>query len=354
MPHFQKTSSSAPNSSSQVFLRTFLVAIASVFINTVTASEDIYAVQSRISTPNFQLFLQIDDDSTAGASGALFGPLGGVYAATFMNDVFYGVELSNGTFIDYLVTIPHKDALVGQGSRVTGTPIGFPNIEGLANVNGTLIASSVNFAGHHTEFISINPVTGVGTSIGTGSTDVMIFGLAYDPIAGVLYGAGKPNATVSGHNLYSINPATGATTFVGSLGTKIEGLTFSKTIGLIGIFDHLYSIDPATGAATRIGSTDYIDGKPGTLNGCYAVAAIPPEGLPAPFKITSITNAAGEFTVTWPSETGFSYQLRFTSDLSGAWGDAGAAQSGTGSQLSVTHTPGVAAGFYHVVKTASP
>jgi hypothetical protein len=56
----------------------------------------------------------IDDDSTVGASGSLFGPVGGVCAATFMNDVFYGGELSNETSIDYLVTIPHTGDLVGR------------------------------------------------------------------------------------------------------------------------------------------------------------------------------------------------------------------------------------------------
>jgi len=321
---------------------------------TARAENDIYAVQSRISTPNFQLFLQINDDSTVGVSGPLFSPLGGVYAATFLDDIFYGVELENGTFVDYLATIPHAGGLVGQGGRVAATPIGFPAIEGLANVDGTLIASSVNFAGHHTEFISINPTTGVGTSIGTGSTDVMIFGLAYDPVAEVLYGAGKPNATVSGHNLYTIDPATGATTFVGALGTKIESLTFSASLGLIGAFDHLYSIDTNTGAASQIGTSDYVDGNPGTLNGIYAVAAIPPVAAPGPFEITSIVDVAGEFTVTWNSEAGFDYQLRFSPNLSGPWSDVGLSQSGTGGPLSGVHTPGVANGFYHVVKTTAP
>lgn len=131
MSQSRKKQESLPNSSSRFFLRAFSVAIAFFVVSAATAAEDIYAVQSRISTPNFQLFLQIDDNSTVGVSGSLFGPEGGVYAATFMNDVFCGVELSNGTPIDYLVTIPHTGALVAQGSRLTGTPIGFPTIEGL-------------------------------------------------------------------------------------------------------------------------------------------------------------------------------------------------------------------------------
>ena len=319
------------------------------------AADDIYAVQSRISSPNFQLFNNLNDDSTVASSVPLFSPFGGVYAATFMNGVFYGVELENGTFVDYLVTIPHTGPLVGQGSRVSANSVGFPSVEGLANVNGTLVASSVQFAAHRTEFITINPATGVGTSIGSGSTDVMIFGLAYDPIGGVLYGAGKPFDTVSGYNLYTINPATGATTFVGSLGTQIESLTYSMTHGLIGTFDHLYAINTSTGAASQIGTTDYTDGMAGSLNGIYAVAAIPPVGALPPFAITSITHSAGQFMLTWPSETGFHYQLRHSpTGAPGSWSNAGSSQAGTGSPLNASHTPGGSDGFYSVVKTVAP
>ncbi len=82
----------------------------------VFAVADIYAVQSRISMPNFQSFNQINADSMIGDSGPLYSPAGGVYAAAFLGGIFCGIELENGTFFDYLVTIPHVgDA---SGSRV--------------------------------------------------------------------------------------------------------------------------------------------------------------------------------------------------------------------------------------------
>ena len=241
----------------------------------------IYSVQLRPSTPNFQLFLNLNDNSTIVTPNApLYQLTGGIYAGAFLKGVFYGIELENNTFVDYLVTIPHEGNALGV--RVNpGTPVGFPNVEGLAAVDGKLIGASVNFSGHQTTLIEINPETGAGTAIGNSSTDVMLVGLTYDPVGKVLYGAGIPFATVNGHNLFTIDPLSGATTLIGPLGTEIQGLAWNHTLGLIGTFDHLYTINAQTGAATQVGTTDFTDGKgkgPGIFNGLYAAAALVPTG----------------------------------------------------------------------------
>jgi len=243
----------------------------------------LFAVQSRLSTPNFQLFLGIDDAGAVAATGPLYGPAGGVYGADFLGTTFFAVELDNGGVQEFLVTVPHEGGLVGQGTRVSATPIGFPNVEGLAVVEGTLLAVSLDFAGHETRLLAVNPATGVGTLVGTGTRNVMLVGLAWDARAGVLYGAGIPfggqevNA-VDEPTLFRVDPSNGATSVVGPLGATIQTLTWDTDLGLLGAYEQLYTINKTTGEASLLGSTDFSDGKPGTFNGIYAMGAPIPEG----------------------------------------------------------------------------
>ncbi len=181
----------------------------------------------------------------------------------------------------------------------------------------------------------------------------MIFGLAYNPASGVLYGVSKPNATVSGFNLWTINPATGATTLVGSLGIRMESLTWSATHGLIGAFEDLYSINIGTAAVTQIGGTSYNNGVSGAglFNGLYALAAIPPAAPAGSFEIVSVTHSAGQIEVEWTSETGFNYQLEFSvTGTAESWTPVSAILPGTAGTMSATHTPGGPVGLY-VVRT---
>src|SRR3954447_25397965 len=84
--------------------------------------------------------------------------------------------------------------------------------------------------------------------------------------APVLYGATGVTAadTLPASNLYTINPDTGATTSVGSIGKAVTGLAFDGTDGtlygvtagvqLAGTTRDLLKINPATGASTVVGS----------------------------------------------------------------------------------------------------
>ncbi len=79
-------------------------------------------------------------------------------------------------------------------------------------------------------------------------------GLTIDPVAGTFYAS---TAT----DLYTIDPATGASTLVGPFGTSLmidiamnpAGEMYGHDIGT----DSIYQINPATGAATLIGPTGY-------------------------------------------------------------------------------------------------
>src|SRR6478752_9650871 len=85
--------------------------------------------------------------------------------------------------------------------------------------------------------------------------------------APVLYGATGVAAddTLPASNLYTINPDTGAATSIGSIGEAITGLAFDNADGgklygvtagvyLSGAERQLLLINPATGASTVVGS----------------------------------------------------------------------------------------------------
>ena len=265
---------SNPNRIKNLNISLLTVVLVAAVLAMPTQSDEIFAVQSRVSTPNFQLFLELNNDSSVNSSGPLFGPAGGVYGMTFLDDTAYAIELENGTFDDYLATIPHEGALVGQGSRVSTNAVGFPAVESLANVNGQLYATSLDFPGHETTLITIDETTGIGTAVGTGDRDVMIVGLAFDPASQMLYGAGMPfGDLVDDPNLYSLDVTTGATSLIGNMGQGIQSLAWHEDLGLIGAFDRLYQIDTTSGIATALGTQDFTDGMPGTFNGLYSLAS---------------------------------------------------------------------------------
>lgn len=343
-------------------LRPSLLACAACLLGTgmiepsqATAADRIYAVQNRASTPNFQLFLNLRSDSTTASSGALFSPAGGVYAAEFRGDTLYATELPNGQANNFLVTIPHQGPLVGQGQRVSANPIGFTDIEGLATVEGTLYAVSVNYSGHHTRLITINHTTGVGTLIGTTGTDILLVGLAYDLIAGVLYGAGIPFASESQAKLYRVNSATAEAIVIGPLGAAIQSLSWDAELGLIGAFAKLYRINPQTGAATQIGTNDFTDNKPATVNGIYALAAhVPPDVLPFTLRSIAVTN--NDVVLSWNSASNVAYQVESRASLSsGAWANLGGVIVANGVTTAYTNVGGGSAlmNFYRVKSGAT-
>lgn len=105
--------------------------------------------------------------------------------------------------------------------------------------------------------IKIDTTTGVPTTVG--STNVEIYGLAYDHSTDKLYGT---NTTSSGNSiLYEINYQNGSTTQIGNIcsGTII-GLAADINGNLYGINmtdDKLYKIDKSNGTGTAIGSLEY-------------------------------------------------------------------------------------------------
>ncbi len=105
-----------------------------------------------------------------------------------------------------------------------------------------------------------DPATGAFVAIGT-STPVpghLWTGLAVDPMLGTIYATSSDEDTTS--TLYTLDPATGAATFVGS--TTVARLLVAIAMNCDGelyahdvIEDAIYQLDPVTGTPTLVGPT---------------------------------------------------------------------------------------------------
>ena len=349
------------------FKATLICLVCLLSSSAAVAQALVYGIQTRtdspMSQPRWQLFLCINDDSSiANPLSALFNDGSGVFGAAFKDGIFYHVEWESGTSNYYLATTAHEGN--ANSSRVSGTPIGFVEMNALANVEGQLMAISLDTPNHVSLLISIDDSNGTGTLIGQGSFNVILRGLAYDPLNKVLYGAGIPwggGATaVNENNLYTVDTATGATTLVGDMGTRLESLTWTPSRGLVGAFDRLYQVDTNTGTATPIGETDLTDGQgvgPEIDNGVWALAAqanLDDIEL-TPFSVTSMDiNGEGQLQISWDSLTARTFWVECNSTLDGeTWNKVSPDLPGEPVSMSYTIADPISLDprFYRVVKS---
>jgi hypothetical protein len=119
--------------------------------------------------------------------------------------------------------------------------------------------------------LAINPLTGAATA-GPNYTGASISAMAYDPLNTTFYGI----SAVS-HDLYTLNPATGSTTLVGSAGVSfVGGIGFAISqsggyfCGTVGGQAEFFMVNLSTGALSLIGDV----GAPGVFTGlnCITVA----------------------------------------------------------------------------------
>jgi hypothetical protein len=158
---------------------------------------------------------------------------------------------------------------------------------------------------------TINPDTGATTSVG--SIGQAITGLAVDGTSGTLYGV-TAGVQLAGTErlLVTINPATGASTVVGSLGAnEIEDIAFSALGQLYGwneTGDDLVRISKATGAIEKVGESNqgvtFGDGLAFDRNG--ALYGLLDGDFGHVFKIDPTTGAvtAGPRLTGSPNKTG--------------------------------------------------
>lgn len=108
------------------------------------------------------------------------------------------------------------------------------------------------------QFVTISTADGTRTVIGTATPTGNWTGVTGTADGGTLYASSSVCGTES--YLYTIDPATGASTLVGSMrpGSCMIDIAINAEGEMYGVDivdDSLYSIDTATGAATYIGST---------------------------------------------------------------------------------------------------
>jgi PEP-CTERM motif len=106
-------------------------------------------------------------------------------------------------------------------------------------------ASVIYGAGDNNQLYTINPTTGVTTPLG--SMGVTMFDIA--EFNGKLYGID------SSSELYSINPSTAAATPIGATGQSFNALTFNSAgvLYAAGVdTKDMYTINTSTGAATKV------------------------------------------------------------------------------------------------------
>lgn len=296
-----------------------MLALYSSSINS-SGQSNLFGVQIRASSPDpqprWQLFNNINDDFiVSNPLNTLFNDGSGVYGAAIRDGIFYQVELMNNSTQYFFATTATEGN--STTTRVGQADIGFGDVEGLANVEGQLMGISLDLSGHVSRLISIDHATGLGTLIGQGSFNVILRGLAYDPIAKILYGAGIPwgdgETAVNENNLYRINTSIGATSLIGDMSTRLESLAWTANLRLAGAFDHLYKINNTTGAATQIGDGDFTAGlgtSQGSINGIWALAGtVNLDDIELlSFSITSVSlNSEGQLELIWDSESGLSF-----------------------------------------------
>ena len=137
---------------------------------------------------------------------------GAIIALEFVGDTLYGILLDfNNT--SKLVTIDH----VNDGAVTILGSTGYSRVDGLAYdlPTGRMYGVAIGLQGG--ELITIDPTTGLGTSVGPTGSNSQIVALEFGP-DGQLYGATSSN----GGTLVTINTANGEATEVGTIAAAAD------------------------------------------------------------------------------------------------------------------------------------
>lgn len=141
------------------------------------------------------------------------------------------------------------DLATGDANPVGGDVVGFDKIEGLSIQPGTGVLYGLDTESD--VLITIDTATGVGTLVGSLGTDMRDAGLAFAD-DGALYAATDLG---DDDGFYSVNPASGAATFIADEDSDAHALAFFEGVmyGILDADDNLNTIDVTTGVGTEIG-----------------------------------------------------------------------------------------------------
>ena len=184
--------------------------------------------------------LLLIDPATGGATSV--GPFGFTSVQDLAFDPDTGTLYGVDGVTDQLITI---DEATGAGVAVG--PLGLNGAGGLAFDPD----AAKLYATSPSDLLAVDTATGAATAVGPHGVGTMS-GLAFDPFADVLYGV-----SLSQNNLYTLDPETGAATYVGNLGTFVYCLASSSSPGTIYGVDsssivQLITIDTATALVTPV------------------------------------------------------------------------------------------------------
>lgn len=219
---------------------------------TCGAVEGVYAFGANGNNSGvFYLNTGIWETSNATASGLRGG--------TIINGVFYGVNTANN--FGYF-----------NSTMNTWTDIGPIGVAGQAFIVSMAYDAindkiySIGLAGTYPaftiSFIEIDPVTGAGTIVSTGSVSSCLLAIA-GSASGQIYGA--VHSDVGNGSFYSIDPITGTMTLIGDMGSNLssyfQSMAFHPTTDVCylqafddtGLMNGTYTIDVVTGVATGAG-----------------------------------------------------------------------------------------------------
>jgi len=191
-------------------------------------------------------FITVESTTGVATLVATFNPAGQYFALEFTPDgTLWAIEMGTGQ----LYTV---DPATGALTAV-GTPIVNALFTQLASDSDGNLYATDNTIG---SLYSIHKVTGRATAIGSTGLGVNV-GVSFNT-AGALYGADGAALTLN-----TVEPATGATTFVAPItgfAANWVGLAIDQAAGTAYMMDFtptgsLYTLDLATGEATLVGAT---------------------------------------------------------------------------------------------------
>ncbi|MGO9275200.1 MAG: DUF6923 family protein [Terriglobia bacterium] len=152
------------------------------------------------------------------------------------------------------------------------------------------------YGGNGNTLYQVNPVNGTVSAVGSGSIS------AYELMG---FTPGGLFALDPSGNLYSVNPGTGATTLIGSIGLTLDPASISLSVGSSTLYFQddgtLYSLNTSTGAPTRIGNTLFTFGGPVFENGTLFAVQQYPKGI----YTLDPTTGATTFVATPSGPSGF-------------------------------------------------
>jgi len=215
------------------------------------------------------------------ATGTLYAANDSLFVVDLLSGALTGIGGTGGVVLTSLAVRPSSHELVGVasdasqatlyrlsasfGDAVMAQTFSVPLLRAIAFSQGDTLYGAVAFGAEAGTLWRLDPGTGDAEEIG--ASGVSYSSLAFDPATGVLFATERPPVGTK-DRVYTVNTETGEATLVGEVGDPFRvtaAITFDDHGALFGITgsgqleNELVSINPATGAGTIIGGMGSFD-----------------------------------------------------------------------------------------------